>query len=117
MNNLPSKNHKKLIKLLNEIGFMVETEVRVGRYSLDCYVEDLHVGFEADTKKTHMKGRDRKRDHWIMENYKIPILRVDVEEHKDKETLKKKILDFVFQHGDDAEERRNGFVSSSEGVE
>ena len=117
MNNPPSKNHKDLIKVLNKIGFLVETEVWVSRYSLDCYVEDLHAGFEADTKKTHMKGRDRKRDKWIWENYNIPILRVDIEEYKDMDTLKKKILDFVNKYEGTAGERRGNFISSSEGIE
>ena len=115
--NIPTANHKKLIKVLNQLGLMIDTEVRVGNYSLDCYCYDLHLGFEADTRRTHMRGRDKKRDAWIMDNFNIPILRVDIMEYKDKETLNTKIIDFISKWAHSADERKGGFVPIMGGSE
>lgn len=111
--NLPTENHKELIRILNRLGLEIDVEVQVRQYSLDCYCYNLHVGFEADTKTTHMKGRDRKRDKWIMDNYQIPILRIDVGEHKDRRALEVKVLEFIEKWADTAEERRGTFIPNA----
>ena len=111
-----SKNHKKLVEILNEIGLMVETEVQVEPYSLDCYEYDCHIGFEADSKVTHMKGRDRKRDNFIMQKYNIPILRIYDTEMKNKEEVTQKILGFIEHWYESAEVRRGGFMPRTKGV-
>jgi very-short-patch-repair endonuclease len=112
---ITSKAQKKLGKILEDLGFFVDYEVAVGPYSLDCYCFEAHVGFELDSKYTHMsKKRDKKRDDWIWENYKIPICRVDETELSDEEAVKTKLLKFIGVWND-GKGRRGGFIPRSHG--
>ena len=58
----------------------MEDELQVGRYRLDCYVRELHLGYEADGRRYHRGAvklrRDAERDAWIRENAGIAVLRV-----------------------------------------
>lgn len=72
--------HRKLHQfLVHAIGFIVEDEYPAGIYSIDCYAEEVHAGFEYDGKDFHnstsQRRRDLERDQWIMENLGIPIMR------------------------------------------
>ena len=75
-----SRIHVRLHDTLVDLGYYVEDEATVGRYSLDCYVRELHLGFEADGLIYHKTKRqleqNTKRDAWILVNAGIPILRI-----------------------------------------
>lgn len=73
--------HKKLHQfLVNVVGFIIEDEYPASAYSIDCYAEEVHVGFEYDGKDFHsstaQRKRDLTRDQWIMEALGIPIMRI-----------------------------------------
>lgn len=74
--------HVRLHDLLLWQGFDVEDEVQAGPYRLDCYVRELHLGFEADGPHHGglTRNRDAARDGWIWENLGIPVLRVAADE-------------------------------------
>jgi very-short-patch-repair endonuclease len=112
---ITSQAQRKLLRLINEVGFEVDSEVAVGPYSLDCYCFESHTGFELDSKYTHMsKKRDKKRDDWIWENYRIPICRVDETELEDEEAVKAKLLRFM-EIWNDGKWRRGAFIPRSYG--
>lgn len=116
--------HKRLHSLLRVMGFEVEDEVRVGKYSLDCYVREVHCGFECDGKRYHAgiaKGkRDRSRDEWIFNNAGIPIMRIQADaisqvrmwddgvdaRGNTVKKLKTLITEFIDEHADDIDARR-----------
>lgn len=100
--------HKNLHATLWGLGFDVEDEYHVGPYSLDCYLEELHLGFEADGQKYHKAAKDAVRDAWILENSGIPILRIkdyDLKRSNDPETVKM-IEAFIDEYGVDVKERK-----------
>ena len=104
--------HRQLIAVLEEVGFAVEVEVEVGPYSLDCYVREVHLGFEADGP-LHRGGRQRRhdagRDAWILEHAGIPIMRVfdrALATIEGRERLRDSIIDFVDDFIGDLNERR-----------
>lgn len=75
-----TKGHKRLHRfLVSVMGFIVEDEYPAGPYSIDCYVPEVHAGFEYDGKDFHgstkQKARDQERDSWIMGELGIPIMR------------------------------------------
>ena len=71
-----TKCHLRLHKILEEMGFQVLDEALFGRYSLDCYVPEIHIGFEADGKHWHSKKHDSERDEWLFEKFSLPICRL-----------------------------------------
>ena len=75
-----TKPHRQLISILEGLGFEVEVEVSVYPYSLDCYLPELHLGFEADGPSHKNRSKDQVRDDSIMSVYAIPIYRITVEE-------------------------------------
>ena len=95
------------------MGFSVEDELSVGKYSLDCYVREVHCGFECDGKRYHAglkkQSRDRDRDRWVFENAGIPILRIqaDALQWRLWEDLKPQIIMFIDRFSSDTEERRS----------
>lgn len=106
-----TKIHVRLHETLWGLGFDVEDELKVGPYFIDCYVRELHLGFEADGQAYH-KGkdaqRDAERDAWILANAGIPIKRVpdyDLKREHDPETVRM-LEEFMDEHGFDVEERR-----------
>lgn len=107
-----TKPHKLMHSLLRQMGFEVIDEQQVGRFSLDCYVPEVHCGFECDGKRFHAgvkkSRRDRDRDEWIFDNAGIPILRIqaDALQWKLWATLEPQIIDFIDRFADTIEERR-----------
>lgn len=106
-----TKPHKLLHSLLRTMGFEVEDEVQVGRYSLDCFVREVWCGFECDGKRYHAgiaKGKkDRERDRWVYEQAGIPILRIqaDALQWRLWEDLKPQITEFIERYAEDWTER------------
>jgi hypothetical protein len=70
-----TEGHQNLTQLLTELGFSVEEEVSFPPYTVDCYVESLHVAFEFDGPH-HSQRRDSKRDDQLLVWYALPVVRV-----------------------------------------
>ncbi len=101
---------RRLHIMLEDMGFYVEDEVAVAQYYLDCYVRELHLGFEADgpTHAGLRVVRDRRRDDEIMSLYRIPVLRVPATELRNvycPEAIAR-IEAFIEEWGESAEPRR-----------
>ena len=100
---------RALHAILVDLGFDVEDEVAVGTYSLDCYVRELHVGFEADGP-LHLgraqRRHDEDRDTWIHVHAGIPVMRVSGPSLRDQDATRERIIDFLEDFRFTAEERR-----------
>lgn len=70
--------HRALIDIIDDIGFQVIAEYPVGKYTLDCYLPEFHVGIEADGPH-HSKSRDKKRRNKLMDDYELPVLHLTTE--------------------------------------
>ncbi len=94
---------------LAHMGFYVEDSVQVDAYELDCYVRELHLGFEADgpTHSGHRQVKDAQRDARILEAFGIEILRVPGRLLGGSEQGLTEMLDsFINKHADTAAARR-----------
>lgn len=105
-----TKPHRRMMHLLSELGLDVQAEVRVGRYRLDAFCEEVWLGFEADGRRAHAFRResDEKRDRWLFEEAGIPILRLDEQVVRKVcwEETKTLVLEFIEQHTTSLEERK-----------
>lgn len=107
-----TRPQRRLHDLLWALGFDVEDEVSVGgRFSLDCYVRELHLGFEADgpyhRRMRSDRARDVTRDAWIMAHAGVPVLRLTDEElSRPDGDLLPRLRAFLDEHRDNAEQRR-----------
>ena len=98
-----------LADLLGEIGFDVEWQVKVGKYTLDLYLREFHLAFEADGPQ-HLqawhKRHDEARDKWLEQTMGIPTCRVSQEELK-KGKATRKIIQFIDRYADSLMHRRS----------
>lgn len=98
--------HRELIAFLKGMGYRVEDERAFPPYSVDCYIEKLHMGFEADGPQ-HMKKHDKTRDQILMRDYALPIIRMKSDELASSEVMYyfvEKVLDSAW--GNSAKSRR-----------
>lgn len=96
---------------LASLGFHVEDSVRVGPWELDCYIRELHLGFEADgpTHSGHRQVKDARRDAKVREQFGIEVLRVPEDILVERPLALGELIDqFIDEHADTAEERRAG---------
>ncbi len=102
--------HRQLHDLLGELGFDVEDELSVPPYSLDCYVRELHLGFEADGALYHSgqrtRQRDAGRDRDILVQYGIEVLRLGESLLASGQDVLPIIEEFIEEHAESAETRR-----------
>ena len=97
-----TKGQLKLQKVLQDLGFAVDLEEPFHIYRIDCYVKEFHIGVEYDGAGHSWKKRDEKRDAFLMENFKLPILRVT---DKNGYTVKD-ITDFIDLWAESSKERK-----------
>lgn len=117
-NKTDTRCHLALEKLLTSCGLRVQKEVVFPPFIVDCYVDDIYVAFEADSKIWHSKKRDRARDASILEKYKLPIKRfldTDLLRKSSAEQIKAEIEKFALEYSDSAIARKE-FASSLEQV-
>jgi len=99
-----TKGQLKLQKVLQDLGFAVDLEEPFHIYRIDCYVKEFHLGFEFDGRFSHSwKKRDEKRDSFLMENFKLPVLRITDK----KGYTVKDITDFIDIWASSAKERKD----------
>ena len=67
--------HQKLVVILKSIGFTVEIEVGFPPKSVDCYIPEYHIAFEADGPH-HSKQKDLDRDAFLLTTYALPVYHV-----------------------------------------
>ena len=79
--------HRQLIQLLEGLDLTVEVEVSFPPKSVDCYLPDLHVAFEADGPQ-HSGPKDRKRDDYLMATYALPTYRLTSADLRSPESWK-----------------------------
>jgi hypothetical protein len=110
-----TRPHRRLHSILVQMGFDVMDEVEIPRsegrtYRLDCYISELHMGFECDGRRAHAgirkQIRDRDRDCWIFENAGIPVMRIPADALR-REDLTEQIMDFIKKFSSDIDERRS----------
>ena len=99
--------HRRLIDLLEGLGFEVEVEVIFSPKSVDCYLPDYHVAFEADGP-SHSLAKDRDRDAYLMVTYALPIYRLTDKELKDPSRATRTLIERFFDvtWGSNRKERR-----------
>ncbi len=116
MSDIPTTltaGHRQLHRLLaDHFGLEVEDEWPAGRFWIDCYSSEIHMGFEFDGEDFHasvgQRRRDAERDAEILEEHGVPIFRVTAEDLKvrSRADLIQRIETFMDQYGDDIRDRR-----------
>lgn len=80
-----SRRYTKLAQALHAYlsarGFIVEPEVRFGRFTVDLYDREHHIAHEADGQYWHAKNEAKRpgyhasRDTYLREHHGLPVLR------------------------------------------
>ncbi len=103
-----TEGHKALIYALEHLGFSVEDEVTFPPYTVDCYIENVHMAFEFDGPQ-HSHKRDEKRDTILMARYALPVIRV-TEFSKDPVTVISQIAAELIDLWKSSSNNRRGFA-------
>ena len=98
--------HRAMIFLIQELDLQVIAEYPAGKYTLDCYLPEFHVGIEVDGPG-HSKKRDNRRAIEIGTDYGIPVLHVAATDIVEVESTKCAILEFLHIFEDDIAVRRD----------
>jgi very-short-patch-repair endonuclease len=94
--NRMTRPHRRLCRVLDECGVSYEVEAGKGPYQIDCFSSELNLGFEADgPHHAWRRGKDRRRDKNIHEEFGTRILRLDYWVLNDLVVAKAKVLSFV----------------------
>lgn len=75
MESFITKAHKRISDLCRRQGLNVNDEEPVGRFSIDIYLPEWHLGIEVDGP-THSPRKDERRDGELWADYGLPILRL-----------------------------------------
>ena len=97
--------HVRLTGLIQNLGFHVEDEHPFPPYSVDCYVPEAHVAFEADGPG-HLKKRDAARDAELELIYGVLVRRFSQKDLENTTQVEDEIIEFIDRHADTAETRR-----------
>ena len=91
--------HVRLIDILKSIGLSVETEVSFPPKSVDCYLPDYHIAFEADGPQ-HSMQKDLDRDAFLLTEYALPVFHVDyrILESDDNVEIYKKLIAVILDN-------------------
>lgn len=85
-----TKEALKVNSWVIELGFQTNLEQVCGKYCIDIYIPEIKWAVEVDGG-IHMKGKDKKRDKDLIENYGIAkVYRVNNNVKKDE--FKEKFL-------------------------
>lgn len=85
---------RAVAEAVRELGLMPGMEQEFPPYFVDVYIGEAHVGIEYDGPGWHSLGkRDRERDSFLMENYFLPILRVETDKTAELVPLIKEFVD------------------------
>ncbi len=99
--------HLALNSYLSDCGLVVEDEREFLPYTVDCYVEKLHLAFEFDGPH-HSKAHDRKRDLFLFANYGLPVIRVET---MDREELGSQLIAGLLDSWVDSAPLRSSFAA------
>jgi G:T-mismatch repair DNA endonuclease (very short patch repair protein) len=107
--------HLQVIKILDELSIDNEIELRVGRYSVDCYIKNTNLVIEVMGTFWHCDNRryknpisriqeksikrDRRKKEEIYNKEFIPLYLWEIDICDDYETCKKLIKEFVERNG------------------
>lgn len=97
-----SKPAIKIARWIREMGYMVEEEYPVGRYSIDIYLPHLHTAVEVDGPY-HSKAKDKKRDETLLTRHAMPTVRIPT--RTNRETVRRIIEEAHEEYYPTANER------------
>lgn len=89
--------HKRLIKVVEELRLSHLEEAEFGKYFIDVYLPEFHIGLEADGPH-HLQKADAIRDSNLMEAYGLPLLHIhhiDLGTVGKREMVKERIIEFI----------------------
>jgi very-short-patch-repair endonuclease len=103
-----TKIHRRLIDVVERLGFSVIVEAEFPPYRVDVYCPEAHIAFEADGP-LHRRKRDRERDAELLRLYGLLVSRFTYRQLRSDEAatkLEQNIIEFIEAHANDAEERK-----------
>lgn len=71
-----TSNHRRIMKIVSDLGFIPEPEISFPPYTVDIYLREFHIAIEYDGVG-HNKKRDEQRDKVLMGLYELPVIRFD----------------------------------------
>jgi len=111
-----TKPHVKIIRMVRELKLSYKVEEPFGKYWIDVYLPEFHIGIEADGPY-HFRKRDEKRDKFLFDEYALPVLRIGHKEMgniKSDREVKHRIIEFIEQWVMDLDERLDQLKSKTQ---
>lgn len=97
--------HRRIEGILDDMGLSYMSEERFLPYQVDILLPEFWVAIEVDGP-FHSKSKDAIRDRFILEYYKVPIMRINAKRWLGKDIIKKEIIEFIEEWAETSEERK-----------
>lgn len=97
--------HRWAENQLSELGIQYSSEVDFAPYRVDIYIPDCHAAVELDGPH-HLRRHDERRDQFLWETYRLPIIRFDTRRGLRKDTFIDTLTAFLVHQGESASERK-----------
>jgi very-short-patch-repair endonuclease len=105
-----SNPHKRIEKVLDEIGLNYESEYSLPPFTIDIMLPEYWLGIEIDGPY-HTKSKDQKRDKYLLEHYGLYLLRFRNKDRQSKEEIEAAVLDIIDQHYQDVDIRKKTWLN------
>jgi len=110
----PTGLERRLYKILDSLHMLYETEEERGPYQLDCYLTVHNIAIEADGPcHAYRRGRDRRRDEYLWNHYRIKVLRLDWRDLQSERLAACRIMAFIREWSTQCRGMRQALLRSS----
>lgn len=89
--------HKRVEKILDNMGIAYMSEYPMPPYILDIFLTEWKLCIEVDGP-LHSKKRDSIRDQWLLEARGVHTLRINAKIWQSSQSIQSKILSFIEEH-------------------
>lgn len=108
-----SKQHRRVLKRLDELQISYIAEYPLGQYSLDIYLPEWHAAIEVDGP-FHSPRRDALRDQRLFERFGVKTYRIDTRKPGWYRRLEFFMREVIEDAARDADERRQRMWSGGD---
>ena len=104
-NSQRSGPHRRVEKILDEMGVSYLSEYPFPPYIVDIYLPEWRLGVEIDGP-LHNKAKDKVRDNYLDAWYQVPILRISAKVWQKSKSIEEQITAFIELHAESADDRK-----------
>lgn len=86
--------HRKVEEIVKDMGLSFMSEQHFSPYTVDIYLPEWHIAVEIDGP-LHVQSKDEKKDEYLLQEFALPVLRINTKRAFRIESIEDRILEFI----------------------